>query len=293
MAFMYRIMNKNQQKKNASFAYLIPKIITHVLLIGLAFVWIYPFIWMITASFKSQEEFFGNKLSLIAKSPTFDNLIRIWTANNFSTYFMNTLIVTLVVVFLVLIITSTAGYAFGRYNFFGKKFLMIVFVSSIAIPLVSTMIPVYEVVRSMGLIGTRTGLILASAGGAHVIFLLLYASYFQQLPKELEEAAKIDGCGFFKIFVSIMFPLSKPIGTTVLIMESVWTWNDFLRPLVLTLSNPKARTLAVGLYAFKGENTVDWTGIAAGGSIALVPVVLLFIFLQRYFVDGVAGAVKS
>lgn len=290
---MFRIMNKNQQKKNTSLTQSISKAITHTVLICLAFVWIYPFIWMVTASFKSQEEFFGNKLNLIPKAPTFDNLIRIWTANNFSRYFMNSVIVTFFVVFIVMMITSTAGYVFGRYNFFGKKIMMIIFVSSITIPLVSTMIPVYEVVRGMGLIGTRTGLILASAGGAHVIFLLLYSSYFQQLPKELEEAAKMDGCGFLKVFVLIMFPLSKPIGITVLIMESVWTWNDFLRPLVLTLSNPLSRTLAVGLYAFKGENTVDWTGIAAGGSIALVPIVILFIFLQRYFVDGIAGAVKS
>lgn len=286
-------MEKGNIKNTAPIVKHIKNLITHVLLLAVATIWIYPFVWMITSSFKSKSEFFGNKLKLIPEEFTFDNIIRVWTANNFSRYFLNTVIITVSVVLLVLIITATAGYAFGRYKFFGQKFLMGLFVASISIPLVSTMIPIYEIVRGMNLVGTRLGVILVSAGGGHVIFLLLYTSYFKQLPKELEEAAKIDGCGFLRTFTSIMFPLAKPISTTVLIMETVWTWNDFLRPLVLTLNNPKARTLAVGLYAFKGENTVDWTGIAAGGTISIVPIVLLYIFLQKYFVSGVAGAVKS
>lgn len=106
-------------------------------------------------------------------------------------------------------------------------------------------------------------------------------------------AAKVDGCNFFRTFFNIMMPLTKPIATTVVIMETIWAWNAFMLPLVLTLNNPSSRTLAVGLYAFKGENTVDWTGIAAGGVIAVIPIILLFICLQKYFVEGIAGAVKS
>lgn len=268
-------------------------IIANIFLTVICVIWMYPFIWMITASFKTDDEFFRNKLSLIPEHPTFDNIIRVWSLDNFSTYFLNTVIITIFVVIIVLIITALSGYVFGRYDFMGKKLILIIFLSSISIPMVSTVIPVYSIIRSMGLIGTKTGVILASAGGAHVIFVLLFMSYFNQLPKELEEAAQIDGCGFFRIFFSVMFPLAKPIATTVIIMESVWTWNDFLRPLVLTLNNPKARTLAVGLYTFKGENTVDWTGIAAGGTIAIVPILILYIVLQKYFVNGVAGAVKS
>ncbi len=268
-------------------------LLAHGILISLALMWIYPFVWMITASFKSQKEFFGSKLKLLPAAPTFENILRVWNMDNFSIYFLNTVIVTVSVVFIVLAITAMAGYVFGRYNFIGRKIILLIFISSITIPMISTMIPVYEIVRKMGLIGTRTGLILASAGGAHVIFLLLFMSYFRQLPKALEEAAMMDGCNFWQVFRHAMFPLAKPIATTVIIMESVWTWNDFLRPLVLTLNNPSARTLAVGLYAFKGENIIDWTGIAAGGTIAIVPVIILFISLQKYFVDGVAGAVKS
>ena len=169
-----------------------------------------------------------------------------------------------------------------------------VFLGSIAIPLVSTIIPTYEVVKEMHLVGTKLGLILSQAGGAHVIFLLLFTSFFQSVPNELEEAPKIDGCNYFQAFYYIMMILCKPVATTVVIMETIWAWNAFMLPLVLTLNNPSSRTLAVGLYAFKGENTVDWTGIAAGGAIAVIPVIVLFIFMQKYIVSGMtSGAVKG
>lgn len=266
---------------------------SHFFLICSGILWIYPFLWMISASFKTDNEFFRNRLGLIPREPTLDNIYRIWEKANFEVYFLNTVIVTFSAVFLVLVMTLLAGYALGRYAFIGRKLILAVFLSSIAIPLVSTIIPTYEVVKSMNLVGKKLGLILAQAGGAHVIFLLLFSSFFQSVPGELEDAGKVDGCNFFRIFFNIMMPLAKPIATTVIIMETIWAWNAFMLPLVLTLNNPASRTLAVGLYAFKGENTVDWTGIAAGGSIAVIPIIVLFIALQRYFVEGVAGAVKS
>ena len=271
----------------------VKKGINHLVLLAIGLVWVYPFLWMISASFKSQNEFFNNRLGLIPQAPTLDNIKRIWVKANFGSYFLNTVVVTCFAVVLVLIITMLAGYAMGRYKFVGRNLMMGIFVGSIAIPLVSTIIPTYEVVKGMHLTGTKTGLVLAQAGGAHVIFLMLFTSFFASIPMELEEAAKIDGCSFFRIFFNIMMPLCKPIATTVVIMETICTWNAFMLPLVLTLNNPASRTLAVGLYAFKGENTVDWTGIAAGGTIAVIPVIILFIILQRHFVEGIAGAVKS
>lgn len=269
------------------------QLIMQVPLIFLGFFWAYPFLWMITASFKTQREFFSNRLSLVPENFTFENIVRVWTKANFSQYFINTLIVTVCTVLLVLVMTRSAGYVFGRYKFWGKKVLLSIFVASISIPLVTTIIPVFEVIKGMNLVGTRLGLILSGAGGAHVIFLLLYSSYYQSIPKELEEAATLDGCGFYTTFNSVMKPLSNPISVTVIIMETIWTWNAFLLPLVLTLNNPASRTLAVGLYAFRGENTIDWTGIAAGASISVLPIILLFIFMQKYVVEGVSGAVKS
>lgn len=269
------------------------RFMTHLLLIGVGICWIYPFLWMFASAFKTGDEFWANRLSLIPASFYPDNFIRLWTTGNFSLYFLNTLIVTVFTVLLVLMMTNMSGYVLGRYEFAGKRVVRGLFLASICIPLVSTVIPVYQVIRGMGLVGTRFGLILSSAGGGHVIFLLLFSSYYQQIPNDLEEAAILDGCGFWRTYVSVMLPVSKPICTTVIIMESIWTWNSFLLPLVLTMSNPSSRTLAVGLYSFRGENVVDWTGIAAGGAISVVPIIILFIFMQRYFINGVAGAVKG
>ena len=269
------------------------RIVINVVLIVCSLIWIYPIVWTIISSFKPQADFFKEQLTLFPATWTLDNYVRVWSKANFAVYFFNSVIVTVFSVLLVLIMTNMAGYVLGRYKFVGRGVLMAVFLSSICIPLVSTLIPVYQIVKGMNLLGTRLGLILSGAGGAHVVFLLLFSSYYSTVPNELEEAAKIDGCGFLRTFVKVMMPLSSPISTTVIIMESLWTWNAFQLPLILTLNNPTARTLAVGLYAFKGENTVDWTGICAGGAIAMVPIIVVFIAFQKFFINGMAGAVKG
>lgn len=272
---------------------IVGRVITHFLLIGIGVFWIYPFLWMFASSFKTNDEFWARRLSLVPQSLNFDNFVRLWIKGDFSVYFFNTLIVTFFTVLLVMVMTNMSGYVLGRYRFAGRKAVLGIFLASICIPLVATIIPVYQIVKSMGLVGTRLGLILSSSGGGHVIFLLLFSSYYSQIPNDLEEAAKLDGCGFLKTYTHVMMPLSMPINTTVIIMETIWTWNSFLLPLVLTMSNTNSRTLAVGLYSFRGENVVDWTGIAAGGTISVIPIIILFILMQKYFVNGVAGAVKS
>lgn len=263
------------------------------ILILVAIVWMYPFVWMITASFKTQDEFWGSGLNIFPEHPTFENFIRAWNNANFGQYFLNTVIVTVVSVVVVLLCTSAAGYALGRYGFPGKKALLGVFTASIAIPLTFTIIPVYELLSSLNLTNSLLGLIIAECGGSHIMFLMLFSSFYRSIPKEMEEAALIDGCGFFRTYVHIMFPLAKPVITTVVIMQFIWTWNSFLLPLVLTLSKPELRTLAVGMYALQGEHVVDWTGIAAGATISVLPVIIIFIIMQKHFVNGIAGAVKS
>ncbi len=269
------------------------KLIVYILLCIIAFFWVYPFLWMISAAFKTQNEFFGSGLNLIPESFQLDNFIRAWNNANFGVYFKNTIIVTVSVVIIVLLSSSFAGYVLGRFSFVGKKLILTVLLASITIPLVFTVMPVYELLKAMGLEQSILGLILAESGGGHVIFLMLFSGFYATIPKEMEEAANIDGSGFFRTYSNIMFPLAKPIMVTVVIMQSIWTWNSFLLPLIVTLNNPQIRTLAVGLYALRGENVVDWTGIAAGACIAVLPVILVFIATQKYFVDGLAGAVKS
>jgi raffinose/stachyose/melibiose transport system permease protein len=166
-------------------------------------------------------------------------------------------------------------------------------VATVFLPTGYTIIPVFEMVNRLGLADTLWGVILAQSGGAHVLYILLFAGYFSQLPRELEEAAIMDGASFVRVFVQVMLPLAMPIVATVIILHFINSWNDFLLPLVLTLSRPDLRTLAVGMYAFRGEFYVDWSGMAAAASISLLPVILVFLFMQRYFVEGIAGAVKQ
>ncbi|MRH43290.1 ABC transporter permease subunit [Aquibacillus halophilus] len=267
--------------------------IFYIVMTAFCFVWIYPFLWMVSASFKSQNEFFENGLSLIPDNFTFENILRAWNEANFEQYFVNSVVITVGTMLIVFFTTSTCGYVLGRYNFKGKKSVYLLLIASMFVPMEFAIIPIYDLIKTMGLMNTRLGVILAESGGNHIIFILLFATFFSKIPKELEEAAIMDGSGFFRTFISVMLPLSKPVIGSVMIMQFIWSWNSFLLPLILTLNAPEARPLSVGLYALRGENIVDWTGIAAGGTIAIIPIIVIFLSLQRYFVEGIAGSVKG
>ena len=161
------------------------------------------------------------------------------------------------------------------------------------IPQGYTIIPIIQLLSTLGISQSLWGLMIATCGHSIVIFTLLFAGYFTQVPKELEEASRMDGVGPVKTFWYVMLPLSKPIIVTVVVLQSLQAWNDFLLPLVVTLANPEIRTLSVGIYSFKGEHVVDWGGMTAASTIAIVPIIILFLLLQRYFIDGLAGAVKG
>jgi raffinose/stachyose/melibiose transport system permease protein len=267
-------------------------IITTAILLPIGFGWIYPFLWMVSAGFKSSNEIFAG-LSLIPKDPQPGNFSRAWNDARIGEYFVNTTIVTIGSIAIVLVTVSMMGYVLGRYQFPGKKLIIIVFAVTVFLPEGYTIIPIFELVHRLGLANSLAGVTLAQAGGAHVIMVLLFAGYFAQLPKELEEAAVVDGAGFLRVFWEIMLPLAKPIVATTIILQFMHSWNAFLVPLVLTLSRPDLRTLAVGIYAFRGEFFTDWSGMAAAATISLAPIVVVFLFLQRYCVEGIAGAVKS
>lgn len=266
-------------------------IITTAILLPIGFGWIYPFLWMVSAGFKTNAEIFSG-LSLIPSDPQPENFARAWTDARIGQYFLNTVIVTVGSILIVLVSVSMIGYALGRFQFPGKRLIIGLFVITVFLPEGYTIIPIFELVNRLGLANTLAGVTLAQAGGGHVVMVLLFAGYFAQLPKEMEEAAVIDGAGFFRVFWEIMLPLAKPIIATTIILQFMNSWNAFLQPLVLTLSRPDLRTLAVGIYAFQGEFFTDWSGMAAAATISLAPIVIVFLLLQRYFVEGIAGAVK-
>lgn len=270
----------------------IRRFVTYVILTAICVVWIYPFLWMMSAAVKSNVEIFGG-LGLIPRQWHWENFAYAWEGADIGGYFINTVIVSFGGVLIVLVTTSMMGYALGRYSFPGKRLVIGLLGLLVFLPQGYTIIPIFDLINKLHLSGNLLGIILAESGSAHIIMILLFAGYFRQLPHELEESAVMDGAGFLRIFLRIFLPLSKPVIATSIILQFIASWNDFLIPLVLTLSQPSLRTLAVGVYSFQGENLTDWADMAAASTISIIPVVVVFLFLQRYFIEGVAGAVKQ
>jgi raffinose/stachyose/melibiose transport system permease protein len=264
-----------------------------LLLTAAAIVWIFPFIWMISSSFKTNREFLSGGLDLWPSAFRFDNYARAWEVGNFSQYFQNSLLVACSTVVVVVIISALTGYALARVRFPGKRPLVVLYAATLFIPKGYTIIPVYQLIRELGLLNTLPGLILAEVGAAPVLFALLFMAHFASIPKELDEAAELDGATFGQTFLHVMLPLARPMIATTVVLQFMWTWNSFFTPLVLTLNDPDLRTLTVGMYSFVGEYNADWTGLTAAALISIVPILVLFLALQRYFIAGLTGSVKS
>lgn len=269
------------------------RFITHVCLIVVGVIWVYPFIWMVSSSLKSNTEFIVSGVNPIPKEPKWENYVRAWEQANFAEYFMNSVITTLAVVVIVVILSCLTGYSLGRIDFPGRKAIIACVAATMFIPKGYTIIPLYEFMHTLGLTNSLFGIIVAESAGAHVLFILLFAAFFSRVPKEMEESAQMDGCGFIGTFWRVILPTAKPVIATASIMQFIWSWSSFLVPLVLTINNPSLRTLAVGMLSFVGEYQTDWSGMAAGATISLVPVIIVFIIMQRQFIEGISGAVKQ
>jgi len=271
-----------------------PGVIAQVVaLTVLCLVWMYPFLWLVSASLKNSLTIFASGLNLVPERLEWENYSRAWNDAGFSRYMLNSLLVTIGTVVLVVVRTALAGYVIARYNFIGKRFVLVVLLGTIFVPAGYTIIAVVELSDRLNLLNSLAGMILALSGGGQVAAILLYAGYFSRIPRELEEAAVLDGASFFQIFRSIMMPLAGPITATVSLLTFLAAWNNFFVPLVFTFSRPELRTLSIGMLSFQSENSVDWSGLSAAATISLIPVVLLFMLLQRYFIEGIAGAVKA
>lgn len=265
----------------------------HLILLGVLALWVYPFMWMLVTALRPAAEVAQDPLQLFPETFTFENFQRAWAAANFSRYLLNSVIVTLSSVALTVMLTALAGYALGRRSFPGRVPLLALLGMTIFLPHGYTVIPVYDLVTRLGLNNTLQGVILALSGTGFILYIFMFTAYFAGLPKEVEEAAVIDGANVLQVFFQVMLPLAGPIIATVAILEFMNSWNAFLYPLVLTLTRPDLRVLGVGMYSFFGEYGVDITGLMAAATISLIPVIAVFMLFQRYFVEGVAGAVKS
>ncbi|CAK20146.1 carbohydrate ABC transporter permease [Listeria welshimeri] len=268
-----------------------------VLLISL--VTVFPLIWTVSTSFKPTSEILSNGMNLIPKMFTWDNYKDVFSTTPFARYLVNSLILAVGGVLSNLFFGSLAGYAFAKLPFKGKKGLFMTFLGSMMIPAVVTMIPSFLVLKNfplmggnditghggMGFINTYWAILIPGAAGAFSIFFM--KQFFETLPDELSEAARIDGCSEFKIFWKIYMPLAKTALATLGIMTFQAGWNQFMWPLIV-LNSQKMMTVQVGLASFQYNESANYGALMAGTIVSTIPVLFVFIFAQKYFVEGIA-----
>ncbi|MFF0268093.1 carbohydrate ABC transporter permease [Kribbella sp. NPDC004536] len=266
---------------------------THVALLVSGLAWLYPLFWALGSSLKSDDDFFSDGLNPMPSHFLWANYLTAWQEASFSRYFMNTILITLGTVVITLVVTSGAGYVLARTRFPGRGFCLGLVSATLFLPHGYTIIPVFDLMQRLHLLNSLWSVIIVQASGGVVFGTFLFMGYFMAVDKELEDAAQVDGANFHQTFLRIMLPLSGPMLATVGLFTAITAWNSFFVPLVFTLGRPELRTLAIGMYAFIGENSTDWTLLCAGTVITLAPIILLFVLLQRFFVNGLAGAVKQ
>ena len=265
---------------------MIGKIIIYILLALLVIITILPFVWMLSASIKSDREVFQmNPFVLIPENPHWDNYLKIWTKIPFATFIKNTVVLTIVVTLMQLFTSSFAAYAFAKLEFKGKKQLFLAYISTIAMPWQVYMVPQFLMMRKMGLNDTLLAMVVLQAFSAFGVFLM--RQFYMGIPDSLCEAARIDGMSEFKIYTNIMLPLSKPALATLTIFTFVATWNDYLGPTIYLKTEAK-KTIQKGLQRFIGQYSSEYGLIMAGSVISLIPVLIVFLALQKYFVEGIA-----
>ncbi|TCO20541.1 raffinose/stachyose/melibiose transport system permease protein [Kribbella steppae] len=268
-------------------------VMTHVALLVSGLAWLYPLFWALGSSLKSDDEFFGRGLSPLPSQFLWSNYLDAWREASFGRYFMNTFLITLGTVLVTLVVTSTAGYVLARTRFPGRGFCLGLVSATLFLPHGYTIIPVFDLMQRLHLLNSLWAVIVVQASGGVVFGTFLFMGYFMAIDRELEDAAQVDGANFHQTFARIMLPLSGPMLATVGLFTAITAWNSFFIPLVFTLGRPELRTLAIGMYAFIGENSTEWTLLCAGTVITLAPITLLFLLLQRFFVNGLAVAVKQ
>ncbi|MEM6255045.1 MAG: carbohydrate ABC transporter permease [Cyanobacteria bacterium P01_D01_bin.156] len=264
----------------------------YALLAGVAIAMLLPLLWLVSTAFKSgTENIFEFPPRFLPQEPTFSNFIKVWQAEPFGRYFINSTLVAVITVVLNLLFCSLAAYPLARLTFRGRELIFSLIVATILIPFQIVMIPLYILTVRLGLTNSYLGVIFPSIASAFGIFLMRQA--FQNVPKELEEASRIDGCSELGIWWHIMIPSVRPALVTLAIFVFIGSWSDFLWPL-LVLNRPEYYTLPLGVARLAGSFSLDWRLIAAGSVIATAPILLFFVVMQRYIVPNeISSGVKG
>jgi len=258
--------------------------LTYVLAIALGFSMLVPFLWMISTSLMDEFEVFRFPPRLVPSDPVWSNYPNALTAVPFGRFFLNSAVMSLFIVSGHLITASTAGYAFARLRFPGRDKLFILFLANLMVPIIVLLIPRFLLVNALGWVDTYVGLIVTELVGVWGIFLM--RQYFLSIPRELEDAARIDGANEWHVFWRVALPLAKPAIATVALFSFVETWKSFLWPLIVTRSLAM-RPVEVGIAAFHSLYFSNWPYQMAAAVTAVIPILILFLFTQRYFVRGI------
>jgi alpha-1,4-digalacturonate transport system permease protein len=259
-------------------------ILRTALLIGSGLISVAPIVWIGIGSFKTLPQLLGEPLSL-PTSLSFANYTGGFEQFDFLTYFRNSLVVTVFATLLTLGLSTTAGYALAKYNFRGRNALFVLILATIMIPVQVILVPIYQVVVDLHLVNSLLGLIIPPAATPTGVFIM--RQYFLSVPDELIEAARIDGSGEFRTFIRIILPNAKPALIVLAIISVGWRWNDFIWPLIVAQS-PNVYTLPVSLGLLSSEQAVPYNFILAMVFASMIPVLIMFLFLQRHIVRGIA-----
>ena len=260
-------------------------VLKYAVLLALTVVALVPFVWMISSSLKTSIDVFSIPMRWIPQEFHFENYLQIWERVPLATYFKNTAVLAVIVTFMQILTSSFAAYAFAKMNFKGRDLLFMCYIGTIAVPWQVYMVPQFIMMRSIGLYDTIWALVVLQSFTAFGVFLM--RQFYMGIPNDLSEAARIDGLSEYGIWARIILPLAKPAIATLCIFTFVNTWNDYMGPMIYLTTDIK-KTIQVGLRRFIQENSSDYHLIMAASLCSLLPVTIVFLFLQRYFIEGIA-----
>lgn len=266
------------------------KSLANLVLLAVTSLMIGPSLLVLNIAFKSNEEFLKAPLTL-TKTLQFHNFVEAWLQADMGIFFKNSVIYTVVVSIGTCVIAAMAAYPVARNHFRGSKYLYLIFLSALFIP--SSLVALLFVMKFLGLINSYHGFILFKIASSLPMAVFILVGFMKGVPRELDEAAEMDGCGYLRYIFSIIFPLIQPAFSTVAMLTAINTWNDFISPFLL-ITDKSLRPLTSGLFLFFGQYSTNWTLLSAGIIVVTLPLVILFIFLQRYIISGVtSGAIKG
>jgi oligogalacturonide transport system permease protein len=265
--------------------------VRYTLLIFVGLVMLYPLVWLVGASFKTNTEIF-TEIGFIPSKIDFGSYIKGWktgTEYTFATYFMNSFEIIIPRILVTMASAVLVGYAFARFNFWGKKTLFSILIASLMLPQIVLRVPSYLMFKEFGWLDTYLPLWLPSAFGIDVFFTFMVVQFLRGIPQDMEEAAQIDGCNSFQVLWHIIIPLLRPAMASVVVFQFIWTMNDFMGPLIYISSVEKYPVSLALRMAVGADSEVEWASVIAISVVALSPSIIVFFSAQRYFVQGIAS----